>query len=387
MIKTKHDTACYDKCGYKREIYNPTVLYEAWLKARQSSGWKQQVQKFEVNLLSELSTLSRELQAESYSFKPRSEFTIHERGKTRAITGEQIQDRVVKRALCDNFLLPAILPRLIYDNGAGIKGKGVDFARRRIITHLQRFYRQNGSNEGYILLIDFKKFYDNIRHDVLLDLLRQLITNDHALWLLEKSLEASKVDISYLPEEPVIFDALKHRQTPQKLLTGDRFMRRHLNLGDHISQVASVFYVSPLDNYIKIVRGIKFYGRYMDDSYIIYRDKDFLKALLQEIKREADKLGIIIHDKKTRICKLSDRWRFLQVQYCLTDTGRIIRKINPKRLTGMRRRMKKLVGVMPAREFAEYFRSWFNGYYKLMSNKQKETMNDLYFDLCRRQNA
>lgn len=39
---------------------------------------------------------------------------------------------------------------------------------------------------------------------------------------------------------------------------------------------------------------------------------------------------------------MSVHWRYLQVQYSLTDTGRIIQKINPKRLTAMRRKIRRL---------------------------------------------
>ena len=45
------------------------------------------------------------------------------------------------------------------------KGKGIHFTLRRLEAHLHQYYRRTGSNEGYILLIDFKGYYDHIRHD------------------------------------------------------------------------------------------------------------------------------------------------------------------------------------------------------------------------------
>ena len=87
--------------------------------------------------------------------------------------------------------------------------------------------------------------------------------------------------------------------------------------------------------------------------------------------------------RKTRIVKLSSMWRFLQVQYSLTETGRVIQKINPERLTTMRRKMKKVVYFIPEKEFDDWFNSWMVSHYKIMSKQQRENMNSLYRKLKR----
>ena len=53
----------------------------------------------------------------------------------------------------------------------------------------------------------------------------------------------------------------------------------------------------------------------MDDGYIIHKDKEFLNQLIIDISEKAKSIGITINNKKTRICKLSEYWRFLQTQY------------------------------------------------------------------------
>jgi hypothetical protein len=181
MVNAKHDTSSYESRGYQREIFDGNALYEAYKKAKKGSDWKPQVQKFEMNYLTELSKMQKELEGKAYEFLPSTEFTINERGKTRVIRGEQIQDRVVKHSLCDEVLNPAVEKYLIYDNGASLEGKGIDFTRRRLVTHLHRYYMEHGSNEGYILLIDFSKYYDNIRHDVLIELFEKYVDDEHAL--------------------------------------------------------------------------------------------------------------------------------------------------------------------------------------------------------------
>ena len=387
MVNTKHDTTSYESCGYQREIFDGNSLYDSFKRAKQGSDWKPQVQKFEMTYLLELSRIQSDLKNKTYQFLPATNFIINERGKTRCISGEQVPDRIVKHSLCDEILTPNIRKYLIYDNGASLTDRGIDFTRKRLLVHLRKYYAQHQSNDGYILLIDFSKYYDNIRHDILMEQFKAITDNEHALWLLEKILDRSKVDVSYMSDEEyavcmtTVFNSLVHDKIDRKLLTGEKFMAKHLNIGDQVAQVAGIAYPMEIDNYIKIVRGIKFYGRYMDDSYVISDSKEKLQEIISEIVTIASRIGITVNTNKTRICKLSDYWRFLQVQYSLTDTGRVIQKINPKRLTCMRRKMKKLVSILPPKEFEEWYNSWFRNHYKIMSKKQRENMDTLFQQL------
>ncbi len=387
MVNTKHDTASYESCSYKREIFNINALYDAYKKSKRNSDWKPQVQRYEMNHLSELTKLYRELKERTFKFLPSIEFVLRERGKVRVITGEQIHDRIAKGCLCDESLLPTIRKYLIYDNGASLKGKGIDFTRRRIDVDLRKYYHQNRGNEGYILLIDFKKYYDNLHHEHFMSIFEAVGVSDDALWLMAKTLEKARVDVSYMSDEEyrdclvTVFNSLEYQQISKDRLTKEKFMAKHMNIGDVVAQVAGIAYPIKLDNYIKIVKGVKYYGRYMDDSYVIHSDKQYLKQLLVELTAIASSIGITINLKKTRICKLSSYWRFLQLQYSLTDTGRIIKKINSKRLTAMRRKMKKLAPVLSEKEFENFYKSWINNHYKIMSKRQRNNMSNLYSEL------
>lgn len=345
------------------------------------------MQRFEMNLLPELVQLQNELRTRTYRLSPTNNFILNERGKTRLITGDNVRDRVVKRALCDEVLIPSIKKYLIHDNGASLKGKGISFTRDRLEQHLRRFFYENDSNLGFILLNDFTKFFDNIEHEKLMKMFRAIVDDDLALWLLELILMQSRVDVSHMSDLDfanrfnLVFNSLEHQRIDKALLTGEKFLEKHMNIGDQVAQVAGIFYPHRLDNYIKIVNGVKFYGRYMDDSYVAHKDMSYLVELSENIKVEARSNGIFINEKKARICKLSDYWRFLQIQYSLTETGRIIKKINPERIVAMRRKMKKLAGVLPEDEFNNLYNSWFNNHYKIMSKLQRSNMNNLFQEL------
>ena len=163
-------------------------------------------------------------------------------------------------------------------------------------------------------------------------------------------------------------------------------MEKSVNIGDQLSQVIGIYYPYPIDNYVKYVRQQKFYGRYMDDWYIMNPSKEELEDLLENICEIAAELGIHINRKKTRIVKISSKYKFLQIKYTLTDTGKVIKRINPDRVTAMRRKLKKLA-VKVENEEADYdnvenmFRGWMGGHYKLLSREQRKNLIQLYEDL------
>ncbi len=76
-----------------------------------------------------------------------------------------VSDRIVRHVLCDDVLLSEVKKRIIYDNGASIKGQGISHQRDWFEVHLRKYYKLHG-NEGYILFGDFSKFYDNIIHEI-----------------------------------------------------------------------------------------------------------------------------------------------------------------------------------------------------------------------------
>lgn len=103
-------------------------------------------------------------------------------------------------------------------------------------------------------------------------------------------------------------------------------MTKSLAIGDQVSQICSIFFPTPVDNYCKIVRSIRWYGRYMDDSYIISNDKQFLHEMLDKITQIASELGIFINHKKTKIMKINHFFTWLKLRYKLTETGHLVVK-------------------------------------------------------------
>lgn len=169
-------------------------------------------------------------------------------------------------------------------------------------------------------------------------------------------------------------------------MTGEKWMCKSVNIGDQLSQVIGIYYPYRIDNYIKYVRSQKFYGRYMDDWYIMNPSREELLDLLDNIRKIAKELGIHINEKKTRIVRISSTYKFLQVRYTLTKDGKIIKRINPERVTTMRRKLKKLAVKVQNGEISydgveNMFRGWMGSFYKLLSKQQRRNLIGLYEDL------
>lgn len=294
-----------------------------------------------------------------------SKFVIKERGKQRNITTNIMVDKTINHLLCDEILSPVISPYLIYDNGASQKNKGVAFSRKRLETHLHKYYREHKSNEGYVLLMDFSGYYSSIPHKKCLQVMNKLLKNvDNeerimTMWILQNIFQVFSIESG---------------------------KDKGINIGSQPSQNIGIAYPSRIDNYIKIVKGCKYYGRYTDDSYIIHESKEFLNEVLDGVLKIADKLDLVINPKKTYIAKLSQTFKFLQLKYSLTETGRIIRRINSKAITRQRKKLKAYKRLLDNnrltyKEIENIFKGWMASNYKNMSMQQITNMSQLYYDL------
>lgn len=338
----KDDAVCYDRnCSKRLSIFfimtdfeklcDLDNLYESFQKCRKGTDWKASVQYYEADIIRNITKARNELLNGTYRQKPFSEFELSERGKRRHIKALHISDRVIQRNLCDNILNQHLFKYLIYDNGASQKGKGIEFTRKRLQAHLEKYYRKHGS-KGYVLLIDFSKYFDNICHDELCRKIAEKI-ND------ERIVSFTRYLVSAFGRE------------------------KGVGIGSQLSQTAGIFYPTELDNFCKIVKGCKYYGRYMDDTYIINESKDFLKGLLKEYRVIAEKLGIIINTKKTQLVKLEKGFSFLQIRYNLTESGKIIKRPVRKGFVRERRKLKKLAGLvnqnrMTSPQIKDQYKSW-----------------------------
>lgn len=325
-------------------------LLNAFEEAKKGCDWKYSIQKYDSNSLYETYKLHNELINKTYAPRKYYEFILSERGKIRHIKACNIRDRVVQKSLCNNILNPILKKYLIYDNGASLENKGVSFSRKRLEIHLSKYYKEYG-NEGYILQIDFSKFFDSIPHNKLIEMIEKKLPDDSINWLIE-------------------------------ILINSFGGEKGLGIGSQISQISGLFYPSPIDNYCKIVKSLKFYGRYMDDIYVIHQDKKFLSTLLEEITKIANDLDLVINEKKTKIVKINKTFTYLKIKYCLLKDGTIIKKLHRTSITRERRKIKKYAkSNLPYPVIEQAYKSWRGNAINYFSQKSVKNIDSLYNNL------
>lgn len=329
-------------------------LRRAFFSARRGSNWKASVQNYGCNLLRNTYHQRQKLLQGKDITRGFVEFDITERGKTRHIMSVHISERVVQKSVCDNSLVPVMDKSLIYDNGASQKGKGTDFAANRFIEHLRKYYRCNGhSNEGYLIFGDGHDYFASQKHEVVRKNMDKALTDRRV------------VDLTMTFIDPV---------------------PRGLSLGSQVNQINAVAYASGIDHYIKEKLRCKFYGRYMDDWYVIVKTKEEAKHVLNVVSHMYAEIGIEMNQKKTTIIKLSRPLTWLQDRYWLTATGKVIRKPSHKNVVANRRKLKKLFkklqkGEISYADVRTFYASW-KGYIKHKNAfKIEQNMDTLYNNL------
>jgi hypothetical protein len=329
-------------------------LYKSYKRCMRGISWKESAQRYAMYAMQNvLESRHKLLNGESVN-KGFVEFDLHERGKTRHIKSIHISERVVQKCLCDEALVPILTNSLIYDNGASVKNKGVHFALKRLICHMAKFYRQNKSNEGYALMADFKRFFDSVNHEVLFKLFDEKISNPR----------------------------LRHLTKSFIKVFGDGVS---LGLGSQVSQVSAIFLPNKLDHYIKEKLRIKFYGRYMDDLYLIHENKEYLKHCLKEIIAICNELKITVNLKKTAIVKLSHGLVFLKGRYSLLPSGKVLRLPCGESAKRMRKKLGKFKKLliekkMNYEDIRTSYQSWRGNYRRRFNAYHRVRHIDEYYN-------
>ena len=254
--------------------------------------------------------LKRLLETRKYKVKDYNQFYVYE-PKKRLIEAAAFQDKVVQHSLCDNVLLPKLKDVFIRNNFAGQIGKGTLFGLNTLKSDMLSFYNQYGM-DGHILKADVTKFFYTIDHDILKMIIRQHFSDEGILWLCD-----------------LIIDSTPNPGLP---------------LGNQTSQVFALLYLNSLDHFITEDLQIKFYGRYMDDFYLIHQSKDYLRECLAKIEDviEDHKLSL---NGKTQIMPFNQGIKFIGFHTYIQD-GEVVCKIRNEKKRNAYRKYKKMAHLV-----------------------------------------
>lgn len=296
-------------------------MYRAYRKAKSGKGFNGSCAKFQTMSLEGLHLLKEQLENRTYTMNPYNEFKVYE-PKERVIKSCSFKDKVVQHCLCDEILHSRLSKQFIVTNYAGQVGKGTHFGMDCLKEQMLKFYEENGLN-GWVLKFDISKFFYQIDHEILKDIVDYHFEDEYTEWLNHLFIDST--------------DGLG------------------LPLGNQVAQVYALLMLDGLDHFIVGELGISFYGRYMDDFYLICHDKRYLEWCLQCIRSFASSLGLSLNGK-TQIVPFKCGIGFTGFHHYITSDGKYIRKIkgeNKRRTRKKIRTWAKLVhgGRMTEKNF------------------------------------
>lgn len=163
------------------QLIKPDNLLQAWLEFRKGKCRRVDVQRFERDLADHLDNLYQSLSDKTYQHGQYYEFYVQD-PKQRHIHKAQVEDRVVHHLLY-NYLYSVFDKIFIYDSYSCRLSKGT----HKGIERLEKFTRiisKNYTRDCWTLKLDIKKFFANVNHKILLELLKRKIIDSNILWLL-----------------------------------------------------------------------------------------------------------------------------------------------------------------------------------------------------------
>ena len=280
---------------------------------------KLKVEEFDNYYSLNIKEIKEELMSGDYIPGEYNIFFIRE-PKLRIIMSQSIKDKVINHLVARYFLINVFEKGLIENNIATRKNKGTHYGLKLFKKYLN--IMKNRYNNFYILKFDISKYFYNIDHDIVKEILRNKIKDKKVISLIDKIIDST--DKEYINKK--IIKLNKNNEDISLYKKGKGFP-----IGNMTSQFIGILYLNELDYFIKEKLKIKYYIRYMDDGVLIHENKDYLRYCLSEIERIIDKYKLILN-KKTRIYKMSEGIEFLGFRFIIKNNKIIIKiKNNTKK--------------------------------------------------------
>lgn len=227
-------------------VFSEESLYQAWLDASRGKHAKRACLEFSRHLASNLDALHQELHSGTYRTQPYIEFQVYE-PKQRTIYAPAFRDLVVQHAIY-RAVYPIYNAGFIDQSFACRTGMG---------THAAADYAQAALRAAApgtcTLKMDIRKFFYRIDRAILGRLLARKIKDARLLRVMQ--------------------------------LFADHGQPLGIPIGNLLSQLYALVYLSPLDHFVKRALGAKRYCRYVDDFVIFGWAAQQCKHALVRIER------------------------------------------------------------------------------------------------------
>lgn len=288
------------------------ALYESMERCKSGTSWKGSVASYCLNGIERTNRLYDRIADGSYRPRKSMHFRVtHPR--EREITSIGFEDRVYQRSQNDNDVYPNVTRSFISANPACQRGKGTDYARDLLTRHMREAWRRHGDT-CVVVQTDVHGYYEHIIPQV-------------AYWRLSESLDHAGLQRAVQSLEAV-------KRGP-----------RGFDPGNQTVQIVGISYLDHLDHWVKERLRVRWYQRYMDDSYLILPTMGEARRALDELVVRYDAVGLKLSDKKTRIYPIKDGITWLGYRFRYSPTGHVIESIKPEAIKQHRRSLRRMVAL------------------------------------------
>jgi retron-type reverse transcriptase len=256
--------------GNLKKIAKTSNLLEAWKEFLPGKRGKRDVQEFQMYLMDNILSLQADLMNGTYRHGGYQAFKISD-PKPRDIHKACVRDRLVHHAIYRE-MYPFFDRTFIADSFSCRLEKGPLVAINRFRS-FARAASKNNTRTCWVLNGDIRKFFANVDHATLVEILKSYIPNQRIIKLLEEVIGS--------------FSSASGVGLP---------------LGNLTSQLFVNIYMNEFDQFVKHTLKAKHYLRYADDFVILSANRDWLDIILPEIRNFlANRLKLELHPKKVSI--------------------------------------------------------------------------------------
>lgn len=284
--------ACHENKLYQISLQS---LVEAYYDCRRNKKTKNECVRFEFVRERSLVELQQEIEAGEYKPYPSNAFIVTY-PTYREVFAAAFRDRIIHHWIAMR-LEPLMEKRFIDDSYNCRKGRGTSYGVNRTVQMMQEA-TENWTAPAYVVKWDFSGYFMSIQKDKLWQMIVELIESEYKgedkevlLYLTKETLynEPQKNCVRTSPVE--MWDKLPKEKS---LFTNERNIG--LPIGNLTSQLFANFYMWKIDAEMK--KRHAGYARYVDDGWIIDRDKRKVLQSVKNLSSMLEEYGVHLHKKK-----------------------------------------------------------------------------------------
>lgn len=275
-------------------------LFRAYYDARKNKRNTINALRFEHNYESNLLALAEELISNEYEVGKSVAFVVKKPVK-REIFAADFRDRVVHHFIY-NQINPIFEKMFINDNYSCRVGKGNLYGVKRA-NHFIKACSRNYKKDCYVLKLDISGYFMSIDKNILYEKVRMAILENTQKINLDFEL-LLKIVRKIIFNNPTKNCMLKGKKSDWEDLPKNKSLffsekDKGLSIGNLTSQLFGNVYLNDFDHFVKEKLHCRYYGRYVDDIFIVHPSKVYLKKVIVEIRKYlAEKLALILHPNK-----------------------------------------------------------------------------------------